>query len=150
MDTKTPHSHSLDALREKGHRLTPQRLLILSILNEANGHLSPVDVFERTRARMPGLTETTVYRTLEFLSSHGLVLAAHIGGGKMVYEIAAHHHHHLICRKCGGTEEILQEMVAPLYEDIRDKTGYHIDASHLVFFGVCPTCFDAVSHEGGF
>ncbi|MEJ5224954.1 MAG: Fur family transcriptional regulator [Anaerolineales bacterium] len=127
-------------LRKRGYRLTPQRLAILQILHDADGHLTPVEVYERAAAILPGITEPTVYRTLDFLSQHGLALAAHIGSGKLVYEIARHQHHHAVCQNCGREVEIAHAALESLYTQIETQTGYALTTSHLTFFGLCPEC----------
>lgn len=127
-------------LRRQGFRLTPQRLAVLQILQEAGGHLTPVDVVERARAQMPGLTEATVYRSLTFLTENGLALATHVGGGQLVYESAEHAHHHLICRSCGAGVELEHEVLDDLYAHLQESTGYEIDSLHMTFFGYCPRC----------
>jgi Fe2+ or Zn2+ uptake regulation protein len=134
-------------LRSEGHRLTPQRLAILRILQEADNHLSPAKIFERARAWMPGMTEATVYRTLNFLVQHGLAFAAHIGNGQLVYENASHSHHHLICRACGSSQEIEHAPLEALYEQLQTSTGFQIDSLHVTFFGLCPGCQPAEAKE---
>ena len=135
-------SASLNQLRKSGYRLTPQRLAILQVLEETHGHLSAAEIYQSAAFRMPGLTEATVYRTLDFLVGHGLALVAHIGSGRMVYELALHDHHHLICRKCGQSAEISHVELDALFKHFEKSTGYHIDASHVTFFGLCPDCLD--------
>ncbi len=130
----------LTQLHAQGYRLTPQRYLILDILRQAERHLSPGEVYQQARQSMPGLTEPTVYRTLSFLSGQGLALAAHIGGGQLVYEYAAHNHHHLICRGCSQEHEIEHAVLEPLYAQFQESTGYCIDSMHVTFFGLCPEC----------
>ena len=93
-------------LRARGYRMTSQRLSIMHVLHHESGHLSPGEVHKLAQDQLPSLTETTVYRTLEFLAENGLVRPAHMGGGHLVYEIARHDHHHLKCQKCGGELEI--------------------------------------------
>ena len=127
-------------LRAQGRRLTPQRLAILQVLEEHGGHLTPSEIFERASARLPGLTETTVYRTLDFLAENGLALAAHIGDGRMVYEFAGRNHHHLICRECGYTVEIEGALLEQLYAQFKEQTGFRIDCCHVTFFGLCAGC----------
>lgn len=127
-------------LRSQGFRLTPQRLAILRILDEAHVHLAPVEIFQQAKKMIPGLTEATVYRTLNFLTAQGLVLAAHIGNGQLVYEIAERAHHHLVCRACGHTHEIDHTLLETLYEQFQARTGYQIDSIHVTFFGLCPDC----------
>jgi Fe2+ or Zn2+ uptake regulation protein len=130
----------VQSLRERGFRLTPQRLAILQILEEAKGHLSPIEIYEQAVRRMPGLTEATVYRSLDFLARHGLALVAHVGDGRLVYESARHNHHHLICKDCGGTVEIEHDLLETLYATFRERTGFTIDVCHVTFFGHCPGC----------
>jgi Fur family transcriptional regulator, ferric uptake regulator len=127
-------------IRSRGFRLTPQRLTILQVLQHSGGHLTPTEVYENARQSMPGLTETTVYRTLEFLAENGFALAGHIGSGKMVYEVGGHDHHHVICQRCGGEVEISHAQLAELYGNIEQLTGFHLTTSHLTFFGLCPGC----------
>jgi Fe2+ or Zn2+ uptake regulation protein len=127
-------------LRSHGFRLTPQRLAILEVLRSASCHLTPIEVCKRATQVMPGLTEATVYRTLNFLVDQGLALAAHVGSGQMVYEIADQKHHHLICRACGQTQKIDHTDLTALYEHFQVSTGYQIDSMHVTFFGLCPNC----------
>ena len=101
-------------LHERGFRLTPQRYAILNVLLEADGHLSPTQVYQRAIEQIPGLTEPTVYRTLSFLAEQGMVMAAHIGSGQLVYEASEHVHHHLICRNCGNSLEIAHDALQEL------------------------------------
>lgn len=127
-------------LREQGFRLTPQRLTILRILQEDGGHLTPVQVFDRAQTDLPGLTETTVYRALNFLTENGLAQVAHHGGGQLAYEYADHTHDHLICRCCGASLEIDHTPLAELFAQIHQETGFQVDSQHVTFFGRCPAC----------
>jgi Fur family ferric uptake transcriptional regulator len=68
---------------DRGFRLTPQRLVILQVLSDSNEHLTPSQVYERVRKMMPGVTEATIYRTLEFLARNDLAFAAHVGNGSL-------------------------------------------------------------------
>jgi Fe2+ or Zn2+ uptake regulation protein len=120
--------------------MTPQRLAILRILQEADGHMTPVEICQKAQSLLPGITEATVYRTLTFLSQQGLLMAAHIGSGQLVYEYAGHAHHHLICRTCGQTQEIDHGTMLSLYDRLMVETGFKIDSMHVTFFGLCPEC----------
>ncbi len=137
----------MKALRKQGHRLTPQRLAILEILKEDGGHLTPAEIYTRALERMPGMTEATVYRTLDFLAQHELALVAHVGNGHLVYEVAGREHHHLICRSCGGTVEIKHELLEALYKTFEEQTGFQINCCHVTFFGLCPACITKQTTE---
>jgi Fe2+ or Zn2+ uptake regulation protein len=132
--------HLSTPLRKRGYRLTSQRMTILHILNYYGGHMTPSQVYDEARQTLPGITEPTVYRTLEFLADNHLVLAAHVGSGKLVYEIAGHDHHHLICRNCGKSVEMDHSDLKRVYRQMEKSTGYGLITSHSTFFGLCPTC----------
>ena len=127
-------------LHERGYRMTPQRLAILHVLHHSDGHLSPAEVYALAYVDHPGLTETTVYRTLEFLSTNGFVQAAHKGNGHLTYEIARHDHHHLKCRNCGDEMEVQHELLQPIYRQLESVSGYRLTDSHLTFIGICSDC----------
>jgi Fur family ferric uptake transcriptional regulator len=129
-------------LRARGFRMTPQRLAILQALHTA-GHLSPAQVYENVRAT--GVTEATVYRTLEFLAGNGVVSVADRGNGHLAYELAGESHHHLVCRACGAQVEIEAGVLRDLISRLERQTGYRLDAGHLTFFGACPICQEASS-----
>ena len=132
--------HRTEELRQRGFRMTPQRQAILQILNEADGHISPSDIFAQVRLSMPGLTETTVYRTLDFLAKNEMINPAQTASGHIVYEISGDKHHHLICQVCGCEVQVEHAWVHSAYENIEDKTNFHLSMSHLTFFGICPEC----------
>ena len=127
-------------LRARGFRMTPQRMAILHVLHHEGTHLSPTEVFARAKEAIPGLTEATVYRTLEFLAQNGLARPAHMGSGKLVYEIASQDHHHLICRKCSGEIQIDHTPLERVYAELESSSGFRFIDSHVTFFGLCPEC----------
>jgi len=124
-------------LRSRGYRMTPQRVAILQALHDG-GHLSPAQIFERVH--QTGMTETTVYRTLEFLAGNGVLLVANRGNGHLAYELSGDFHHHIICSSCGTQVEVDPALLAAAISKIEDKTGYRLNASHLTFSGLCPKC----------
>lgn len=131
---------AIQTLRARGFRMTPQRLCVLEILHNAAQHLTPQQVFEQAALRMPGLTEATIYRALEFLAGNNLVNAALTASGKLTYELARRAHHHLVCRDCGEQMEIDHNLLLPVYHSLEEASGFQINTSHLTFFGLCPHC----------
>jgi Fur family ferric uptake transcriptional regulator len=120
--------------------MTSQRMTILHVLRHAGGHLSPIQIYSLARKENPRLTEPTVYRTLDFLARNGFALAAHTPNGRLVYELADRRHHHLLCRKCGGTVEVTNELLGRMYRQLESSTGYRLDPNHLTLIGLCSQC----------
>ena len=127
-------------LRARGFRMTSQRLAILHVLHHEGRHLSPAEIYKQARRQLAGLTEPTVYRTLEFLAQNGLVRSSHTSNGHLTYQIAGEDHHHMICRVCNSEMEIQHTLFEDLYRKLESTSGYLRIDSHVTFFGVCPNC----------
>ncbi|MGE5073409.1 MAG: Fur family transcriptional regulator [Anaerolineae bacterium] len=127
-------------LRARGFRVTPQRMAVLHVLRHSGQRLTPAEVYRRAHLELPRLTETTVYRTLDFLARNGFAWPTRIRTGRLVYEIAGRQHHHLICRQCGAEIEVEHALMRSLYTKLEAASGYHLADEHLTLFGVCPDC----------
>ena len=127
-------------IRERGFRLTPQRMAILSVMAEAGGHLLPVEIFEKAGVALPGITGPTVYRTLDFLVENGFVSVTHIRGRRLEYELAQDKHHHLVCSICGLEKELAQEQMQPVYNHLEQITGFRLTENQITLAGLCPNC----------
>ena len=75
--------HFTRALRAAGVRITRQRSALLDVLAEAEDHPDAVELHMRSKDREPGISLSTVYRTLtaleERLDAHDLVLFEGVG-----------------------------------------------------------------------
>ena len=131
-----------EALRRGGHRLTPQRQLVLRVLEQAGHHLSAEDICQQVQSVYPGMSLSTVYRTLELLMRLGLVLEARLGGDRRVFELADEQgeHTHLICRCCGAIGHPTDLDLRPLRERLVSDTGYTEVALNVLATGLCPVC----------
>lgn len=131
-----------DKLNRLGYRLTPQRLMILKIVEEATGHISADDIYSKVCDQYPQMNISTVYRTLELVKELGLVTETDLGDGRVRYHCMGkgRHHHHLVCEQCGEIIDMEEAMLNPLWMEVQEKFGFRVDMKHLAFFGKCPKC----------
>ena len=109
-----------DALKKQGYRLTPQRLMVVSAIENSEDHISADEVYSQVVIRYPNVNISTVYRTLELLKRLGLVTETDLGGGRFRYHPADRgRHHHLVCRECGAVVDLDESLLAPLAEALR-------------------------------
>ncbi|MEX2237044.1 MAG: transcriptional repressor [Dehalococcoidia bacterium] len=128
-------------LKEAGHKLTPQRMLIVSACRKAPGHLSAADILAEVRRQFAYVDGSTVYRTLTVLKDLRLVSETDIGEGETVYEwIREEPHHHLICKRCGSIEQLEHRYFEDLGSQITSSTGFRPDIDHFAVFGTCNEC----------
>ena len=132
-----------EALRNAGQRLTPQRMMVLSVLAEQGGHMSAEEILALVRQEYPYLNLSTVYRTLDLFVELGLVAQTDLGEGVRRFElVGAHPHHHLICRKCGATIEVGDDLLGPLRQTLQEQFGFAACMDHFAIFGICRSCRD--------
>jgi Fur family peroxide stress response transcriptional regulator len=60
--------------RERGHRLTPQRIALLRLIAASEGHPSAFGLYEQIKEQFPTTSLATVYKTLAVLKDMGEVL----------------------------------------------------------------------------
>ena len=136
----TSASEYVPQLDSRGFRVTTQRMAILNVLYHSQTNLSPIEVYKRARRDLPSLTETTVYRTLEFLAKNDLARQTYLSNGHLRYEIAGSDHHHLICRECGGEVEVEHELFKSVFAKLESISHYVLMDNHMSIFGICPDC----------
>jgi Fur family transcriptional regulator, ferric uptake regulator len=130
-----------EILKERGYRLTPQRIMVLELLHETDSHISALEIVTRVQARYPCVNKSTVYRTLDLLKELDLVTETELGGDTLFYHHAEKgHHHHLICAVCGEAIEVGDDVFATLETTLRDRFGFSADLKHLAIQGRCANC----------
>jgi Fur family ferric uptake transcriptional regulator len=139
-DSTTGHDDWHERLRSSGHRLTPQRELVLAAV-ERLGHATPDEVYAEVRTHSESINLSTVYRTLELLDDLGLIRHAHLTDRAPTYHSArGHEHAHLICRECQSVISIDRAEMEAALEGLAGKRGFIPDYGHLTVFGTCAEC----------
>ena len=127
-------------LRESGHRLTPQRELVLAAV-ESLGHATPDEIYAEVRTRSDAINLSTVYRTLELLDDLGLIRHAHLTDRAPTYHSATGHEHaHLVCRGCQRMISVGRSAVEAALGGLAAEHGFSPDYGHLSVFGTCADC----------
>lgn len=133
----------LQQLRERGHRLTPQRRMIIEVLQQSDHHLTADEIGQALYLRYPALRvdAATIYRTLKWLRDGEIVSETSLGQGHMVYALLSHHrHHHLVCDQCHTIIEADPALLEPLRAEIRRRYGFAARLDHAALFGLCARC----------
>jgi Fur family ferric uptake transcriptional regulator len=130
-----------ETLLENGHRLTPQRMLIIETLHNADKHISAEEIYAQLHSRYPYANISTVYRTLELLKKLDLVTETNFGEGRVRYHVAEKgHHHHLVCHSCGRIIDLEESALYSLKDTLFQKYGFVADLRHLAISGECSGC----------
>jgi Fur family ferric uptake transcriptional regulator len=138
-----------EILRDKGHRLTPQRMLVIEALHDADKHIGAEELYEQLHSRYPYANISTVYRTLELLKELDLVTEADFGEGRVRYHVAEKgHHHHLVCHSCGKIIDLDEAALHPLKDTLFRTYRFDADLRHLAISGECSMCWTKKRSKG--
>ncbi len=141
VESQTRLEELIAKLRERGYRLTPQRMAVLKVLVGSNEHPSAEQIYERVQIDFPMTSLATVYKTVAVLKEMGEILELSFGDDSSRYDGGrSHPHPHLICIKCKSISDVDVADVAELPQEVARRTGYQIVSYRFDFFGICPRC----------
>jgi Fur family zinc uptake transcriptional regulator len=135
------------ACARDGAQLTPLRRQVLEVLLSAGAPRTAYQLLDILRERRRNATPPTIYRALDFLLEHGLV---HRIGRLNAYlpctEAGPHAHaaQFLICRDCGGVQEIDESLVGEAIGDAATRAGFGIREMFVEVEGVCRACVEVM------
>ncbi len=128
-------------LKQKGLRITPQRLKILDAFLNADDHVSMEELFLLVREQDSTVGQVTVYRTLKLLCEAGIASAVNFEEGMARYEpVGLHHHDHLVCEKCGRKIEFVNDAIEELQTKVCRVHDFIPTTHHMVLYGICADC----------
>jgi len=128
-------------LNKAGMRITSQRALILDIIRQGQGHLDADDIYIKARKKVPKISLSTVYRTLQVLKKLNLVEELHFADTQHHYEIKpATEHHHLICLGCGKVIEFQHSISTYIETNVPEAKDFNITETEVRLVGYCAEC----------
>src|SRR5947209_5325588 len=96
----------LEALRNAGVKLTPQRRAIVQLFAGDPTHPTAQEIFDRLAETFPGMSFATVYNTLAKLRASGLCREIGVASGPARFDPNTTRHHHTVCDRCGAVRDV--------------------------------------------
>ncbi len=124
----------------KPFRATAQRAGVLEVVQEADGHLTAGEIFERVRQRDARIAYGTVYRTLHLLAERGLVQELTFADAASRYDKRVDRHDHVSCRGCGLLLDVDVPIALIARHVAEEQSGFAVESHHTVFAGQCRAC----------
>ncbi|HJX48346.1 MAG TPA: Fur family transcriptional regulator [Gaiellaceae bacterium] len=135
---------SADLLRERGLRVTAQRLAVLRAVS-AEPHVTADAVAETVRAEIGSISLQAVYDVLSAFVDVDMVRRIQPAGSPARFEArVGDNHHHVICRICGRMADVDCAVGSAPCVTAADGKGYEIDEAEIVYWGRCPECLSQV------
>ena len=126
--------------KDKGMRVTPQRIEIFKAVAQSKEHPDAEAVYELVKQKMPSISVDTVYRTLTSLEELNVVFRVDNQLPKARFDADKRPHHHFICTKCNEVFDIFpsEEYFIDIPDDAK-KIGL-INDINIQIRGICNNC----------
>jgi Fur family peroxide stress response transcriptional regulator len=128
-------------LKERGYRLTPQRMAVFKALAASDGHPSVTQIYDQVKPDFPMTSLGTIYKIVGLLKEMDEVLELGFSDDDNRYDgNKPYPHPHLVCIQCKTIIDPEIPSMAILPRKVGEETGYQIVNHRLDFYGICPRC----------
>jgi Fur family peroxide stress response transcriptional regulator len=128
------------ALKERGFRLTPQRVELVRLIGVSEGHPSAGQLYTQIKRQFPTMSHATVYKTLALLKEMNQVLEIDLRDDSHYDGNRPQPHPHLICINCNKIIDAEVSLDQESLRSLQQASGYKILRPQISFYGLCPDC----------
>jgi len=111
----------IDKLKEKGLKVTPQRVAIYEAIVKLNNHPAAENVIDYIKKNHPNISIGTVYKVLDSLVENNLLKKVKTEKDIMRYDAVISNHHHLYCAETDRIEDYGDENLNTLITEYFKK-----------------------------
>ena len=136
-----------DLLREKGLKVTSQRLMVLNILcAHGDEHLTVEEIYDLAKEESPEIGLATIYRTVQVPLELHVIEKVTFDDGFARYELngeetgSGHRHHHAICTQCGKVYSLETDLLDTLEKQVFESLGFEVTDHEVKLYGLCSAC----------
>jgi Fur family transcriptional regulator, peroxide stress response regulator len=110
-----------ESLKEKGLKVTPQRVAIFEAMTRLANHPTAEDIIAFIKKNHPNVSVGTVYKVLDTFVDHNLLIRVKTEKDVMRYDHCISNHHHLYCAETERIEDYHDEKLTELIDNYFKK-----------------------------
>jgi Fe2+ or Zn2+ uptake regulation protein len=130
----------LKKFKEKGLKLTSQRLAIIEVMVENTSlHPGASFIYQKAKKKVKGLSLSTVYYTLNELSRRGIIKMLEFDKMENRYEGKTFNHLNLVCIRCGSIQDFPKALPISS-EEVEEQMGFRPYEMRFEYYGYCKKC----------
>lgn len=127
-------------LREKGLKVTPQRIAVYNMLMSTHEHPNAEMIYKTLEPTNPTMSLATVYKTLDFFKQLGLVQELNVGEPSSRYDAVVQCHPHTVCKVCGRVDDLHLEALTEVTKKLVPDLDFDVEMEQLILYGTCGEC----------
>ena len=125
-------------LKEKGVKVTPQRIAIIDYLENNYNHPTAEDIYDYIIKEYPSISLATIYNTLDKLEEIHEIVKLKINEDNIAnYDYNLQPHQHFYCLKC---KKIYDVNNIEKISSMNEIDGHKITEIHIYLKGFCKKC----------
>ena len=132
--------HVLQQLRNKGVRMTPQRVAMLEFLASVDTHPTAEEIYKALTTDNPQVSVATVYNNLNMFIKEGVIRELTYGDNASRYDFDLGQHYHAVCDICGKVVDLYYPVLEDVEKAAEQLTGFKVRGHRMEVYGVCPDC----------
>jgi Fur family peroxide stress response transcriptional regulator len=127
-------------LREKGYKVTPQRLAVFEFILSRVDHPTADQIHKEVTKKYPAMSLATVYQALHLLTEMGLVQELGFNDKSSRYDPNIAPHINIVCLTCGKIYDYEAESVKKMWSMIVDELRFKPVGQRLDIYRLCDEC----------
>ena len=136
MDTQ----YLIELLREKGLKVTSQRLAIFKFILSRKDHPTAELIYQKLRTEYPTISLGTIYKNLHLLKELGLIHELGFNVGSVRYDPDVDLHVNMICSECGKITDYKSENVEKLWNAVISDLKIKPSGQRIDLYYECEDC----------
>jgi Fur family peroxide stress response transcriptional regulator len=134
-------------LREKGYKVTPQRLAICELALSSKAHPTADQIHKEIIRKFSTISLATVYQTLHLLTDMGLLQELGFSDRSSRYDANITPHINIVCLKCGKIYDYEAKSVKKLWSQIVENLGFKPIGQRLDVYRYCDKCSKEIARS---
>ena len=130
----------LTLLKEKGHRITPQRVAIFDFVLSSKDHPTSENIYHAIKQKYPSVSLATIYKNIHLLLEMGLISELKIEAQPARYDPNLLLHVNLICPKCHLIRDYESNILNQIEEMLEKEIGENVELQRINVNSICETC----------
>lgn len=126
--------------REKGLKVTSQRLAICNFILSRRDHPTAETIFRKLRNEYPTISLGTIYKNLHLLQELGLIQELGFNEGSVRYDPDMEVHVNMVCSKCGKISDYKADKVEKLWNALISDIGIKPKGQRIDLYYECDDC----------
>ena len=118
-------------LREKGLKVTPQRIAVYNMLLGTTAHPNAEMIYKTLEPTNPTMSLATVYKTLDFFKQLGLVQELNVGESSSRYDAVV---------RCGKVDDLHMDALTEVARKLVPDLDFDVECEQLILYGICKEC----------